>query len=111
MLGEKSRQLAEELYLVRELLADVGTLHLDDHTAPVAKERGVDLAEARAPQRLLLERFEQLADASAQLLFDALFDLLEVHRRDIVLEVLELIDVRQGQEIRPRGEHLAQLDI
>src|SRR5688572_9696905 len=103
MLGEKSRQLAEELYFVGELLAHVGTLHLYDDAPAVAQERRVNLAEAGAAQRLLLERFEQLADAGAQLLLDALLDLLEVHRRDIVLEVLELLDVRHRQEIRPRG--------
>ena len=62
----------------------------------------VDLTQARAPQRLLLERCEQLADARMELLLYRLLHNLVGHWRDFVLEVLELVDVLFWKEVGPR---------
>ena len=111
VIGEEVRELAEKLDVVGEALADARALRLDDDGSPVAQRGVVDLPEARAAERLRIELREQLADARAELLLDDLLDLGEGNRIDVVLEMLQLVDVGLGQEIGPRGQHLAELDV
>ena len=100
MLGEKSRQLAEELDFLRELLAHVRALDLTTTLRPSRRIAACTCPRLALPSGSGLERLEQLADAGVKLFLDGLLDLLEVHRRDIVLKVLELLDVRPRQQIR-----------
>ena len=69
------------------------------------------LSKTGAAERLGLELGEQLAEACAELLLDCLFDDGEGKRSDVVLEVLELPDLRLAKEIRTRREHLPELDV
>src|SRR5690349_899783 len=71
----------------------------------------MDLTEARGPERLLVERLEQLADAAVQLFLDRALDVLEVDLADVVLKLGELPDIRRGQQVGPCREHLAELDV
>ena len=96
MCGQELRELAEELDVVGERRANVRPLYLHDDRAPVAQRGRVRLAEARGGERLVLERLEQLADAAAELLLDDLLDVGERHGADVVLQLLELLDVRSG---------------
>ena len=111
VFGEERSQLTEELDVLRQLLAQIRTLNLDHHVASVPQHGGVNLAEAGAAKRLLLERLEELADTRAQLLFDGLLDFLERHRRDVVLKVLQLVDVRLGEQVGSRRKDLSELDV
>jgi hypothetical protein len=71
----------------------------------------VRLAEARRGERLVIERLEQLADPSAELLLNDLLDVGEGNRADVVLEVLKLLDVRLGNEIGSRRQDLPELHV
>ncbi|MFB6350742.1 MAG: hypothetical protein ABEN55_09825 [Bradymonadaceae bacterium] len=70
----------------------------------------MDLADTRGRQRLLVEVGEQLRDVTIQMLLDLAFDRLVVHRRDLVLELLELVDKPRRQDVRARRQDLAQFD-
>ena len=97
--------------IVGKLFTEVRPLHLDHHAPPVPELRRVDLAQARASQRFLLERCEQLTDTRMQLLLYRLLHNLVGHWRDFVLEVLELVDVLLWKKVGPRGQHLTELDV
>src|SRR5437868_5460567 len=86
-------------------------LDFDDDAATVAQLRSVYLTEAGAAERLRLERSEQLADARVQLFFDARLDFLERHRRHVVLQMRQLLDIGLGEQIRARRENLTELDV
>lgn len=101
----------KELDVLRELLAQIGALDLDDDAAAVAELGGVDLTEAGAAERLLGEAREELADTGVELLLDGRFDHLERHRGNVILEMLELVDVRFGQQIGSGREYLTELDV
>src|SRR6185436_14071000 len=77
----------------------------------VADHRGVHLSEAGRAQGFSLELLEQLADPRLQLGFDRSFDFLVRDRRHVVLELLELLDVRLRNEVRARGEDLPEFDV
>src|SRR6185503_11316980 len=47
----------------------------------------------------------------AKLLFDAVHDVFDGDWIDVVLQLLELLDVRRRQEIRPGGQDLSELDV
>ena len=85
VLRQKSCQLTEVLEVFGELLTQVWPLNLDDDVASIAQYRGVNLAEARAAQRLRLEGLEELGHPRVQLLLDSFLDVVERHRRNIVL--------------------------
>ena len=78
---------------------------------PSRRRGGVHLSQARRAERLGIERREQLAQPAAQLLLDRALHLLEGDRADVVLQPLELLDVRLGKQVRPRGQHLAELHV
>ena len=86
--GEKLRELAEELDVVGERRANVGSLHLDDDGASVAQRGGVRLTETRGRERLVIEGRKQLADSTAELLLNDLFDVGERNGADVVLQTL-----------------------
>jgi hypothetical protein len=109
--GEEARELVEELHVVGELRADVRPLHLHDDRAPAAELRRVHLPEARAAERLVVERGEQLPDAPAELRLDRRLDLGEPDRRHVVLQLLQLADVGRGQQVRARRQHLPELHV
>jgi hypothetical protein len=66
----------------------------------------VDLRNRRTRQRLLVDPRERVR---AELLVDRAPDLLERHRRGVVDELRELVDVDVRKQVRPRREQLAEL--
>ena len=107
---EEGGDVAEDVEVFRHLLADAGALHLDDHVAPVARQRAVHLAERGGGHRLRVELGERLRDAHAEFGVDDLLDLRERERPDLVLEACERVNVGRRQEVCARGHELRQLD-
>ncbi len=70
----------------------------------------MDLADARRAERRLVDGLEVLAPALAQVAPQLRLDLLEGEGLDRVLEARQFRDDRRGEEVRARGEDLAELD-
>jgi hypothetical protein len=106
LLGDR-RRLAEQLEVESHLLDDPRPAHLDDDGAAALQERGVDLGDRGARQRLLVDRGEVL---EPDVLGDRLAQRRKRQRLDVVDERAELLDVDVRQQVGPRGEQLTQLD-
>jgi hypothetical protein len=68
----------------------------------------VDLRDRRGGDRLGVDFREKLR---SEFLADHCFDLREGNRRDFVHEAAELLDVDVREQVRARGEQLAELDV
>ena len=106
-LGEGG-QRAKQLEVERDLLLDSRPPHLDDDLAAGAQQRAVDLRDRGARERLLVEPGERV---EADVLVDDPASLRERERRHVVDELAQLVDVDVGQEVRTRGEQLAELHV
>jgi hypothetical protein len=71
------------------------------------EERRVDLRDRGGRDRLRVDTREDVAEGAA----DDRLELRERHRRHLVDEPAQLLDVDVGQEVGPRGEELPQLDV
>jgi hypothetical protein len=89
---------------------DAGPLHLDHHLGAVRQPRGVHLGDRRGGDRLRVDRGERLAGRPAQLGGQYAGDVGPRHRRRLVLQGGQLVGELGGQQLAPRGQHLAQLD-
>ena len=100
----------EDVEVALNLGLDAGPLHLDDDLfARATEQSAVDLRDARAGERQLLEHREDLLHRPAKLRLDDGTDIGKGHRRDIVLKLLELLDDVVGDQIAAGGEDLAEL--
>ena len=68
------------------------------------------LADRRSRQRFVVELREQLGNRFAELRFDDLPDFRDRHRRHLIPELRQFIEIVRGEEIGPGGKHLAELD-
>ena len=68
----------------------------------------MDLRDRRRRERLRVDHGEVL---EADVALDHRPDALERHGRDVVDELAELVDVDVGEQVGPRREQLAQLDV
>ncbi len=104
---QQPRGRAQEREIHLDLLDDAGSSHLDDDCPAALHERPVRLRDRGRRERLGIDARE---DVRTEIGLDHGVDLGERHRRHLVDEAAELLDVHVGQEVRPRGEELAQLD-
>ena len=92
-------------------LLDVGVLDLDRDLLAAVQARPVDLADRRRGDRLGRELREQLGRAAAaELLAQARLDVAVRARRHLILQPLELLAERVGQEVGHDADELADLD-
>ena len=105
---EQRRGLAHQREVELDLLLDAGTANLDDHLTAALEERSVHLCDRGGGDRLGLDRDEHVR---GQLLGDDALDLVERHRRNLIHELLELLDVHVRQQVGTRREQLAELDV
>ena len=105
-LGER-RQRAEQLEVEGYFLLDPRPPHLDDDLAARPQQAAVNLGDRGTGERLLVEPRE---DLEPDLLVDDPARLVERERRHVVDQPLEFLDVDVRKQIRPRGQHLAELD-
>ncbi len=91
-------------------LVDVFVLDLHRDAAAVLRLRLVDLSERRARDARAIEALEERVDFSAELVLDALRDLFERARRDLVLKPLELAAELFGKKVRHDRQELSDLD-
>ena len=92
-------------------LFDVRVLNLDRDRLAAVQARPVDLTDRRRRDRLLRELREQLRrSAAAELLAQARLDVAVRARRHLILQPLELLAERVGEEVRHDADELADLD-
>ena len=103
--------LLQDLQVLHHLLLDPRTLHLHRHRPPAAQDGPMDLAQGGGGHRRLLEIGEGLRHLHAQLGGDDGLDLGEREGLDLVLEPGEGVEDRRREQVRPRGEELADLDV
>ena len=102
---------AQVLHVGAHRRRDARVLDLDRDLAPVQQPRAVDLADRGRGDRLLVELFEHVRQALAELLLDHLAHVLEgdrrrrvAQRRELVLELLAVLlgnqpDVEERQHL------------
>jgi hypothetical protein len=105
---EEVRGRAEEVEVDLRLLDHPRTPDLDHDLAPIGQQRPVDLGDRRGGERLRVDPDE---DFSVELAADHGLDLRERHRRDLVDEPRELLDVDVRHQVRPRREQLPELHV
>lgn len=99
---------AEDSEIELDLLEHSGSPYLDDDLTPVLEQTGMDLCDRGARERLGLDAGEHL---SAELLVDPRRDLLERHRRRVVDELDQLLDVDVRKQVGPRRQQLSELHV
>ena len=104
--GEVLQDLEVDLHL--EHRARPANLH--HHGRAVGERRRVGLADRGRCHRPILERGEDRLRIRPQLRADHRTDLVDRHRRRGILELRQLGDERRREEIRSRGQELAELD-
>jgi hypothetical protein len=109
-VANETRGLVHELEVGFDLARRVRPLHLHGDTASVRERRPVHLTDGRGGNGLLLEIEEELLDGELELLLDHALDLGVGDRRDVVLQRLQLEDDVRRDDVRARGEELAELD-
>ena len=87
-----------------------GSLHLHGHVTPVLHCRLMHLGDGGGGQRRFAERCEQLRQRGAQFDFDRRAHLVNAHRRQLVVQQLQLIDVGVRQQVAPHREHLSEFE-
>ena len=105
LLGEE----LEQAEVARDLLARARPLHLDDDVIAVLERRAVHLPDRPGRERRRLDRLEDVLPRHLQLLLHHVDDLRLGQRRDVVLELRQLVDDVGRDEVRPRREDLAEL--
>ena len=100
--------LAQEGQVELDLVFDPGTTDLDDHLATALEQRGVNLCNGGGREGFGIDPHE---DIGGEIVRDHLLDLGKGHRRNLVDQLAELLDVDVWKEIRPGGEQLSQLDV
>ena len=86
-----------------------GPLHLDHDALPVLQHGAVHLADRPRGERLRLDRREDVLPRHAQLLLHHLDHLGLGERRDLILKRRQLRDALRRNQVRARGEDLAEL--
>ena len=99
---------AEDVQVELDLLDHSRPAHLDDHLAAAREQSAVDLRNRCGGERLRIDRRE---DALAEILADNGLELRERHRRHLVDELAELVDVDVGQEVGAGREELPELHV
>ena len=105
LLGEE----LEQTEVAGDLLSRARPLHLDDDVLAVLERRAVHLADRPGRERRRLDRLEDVLPRHLQLLFHHVDDLGLGQRRDVVLQLRELVDDVGRDEVRPRREDLTEL--
>ena len=108
MLVQKTNGRPHYVEIEIDLLDHTRAPHLDDDFEPVAQQRRMHLSDRSARERLSVDSGEHIA---AELVIDRAAKLLEWHRRRVVDELRELVDVLVGKQVRPRGQQLAELEV
>jgi hypothetical protein len=109
--------LAQRRQIGLDDVADPGTLHLDDglgeaaHPGVIRRQSGaMHLPERGRRDRVRVELLEDAGERSAEALLGDPPDVLEGHRRGLVLEAGELLCDLGRQDVHPGGHELAELD-
>jgi hypothetical protein len=89
---------------------DVRPLHLHHDVLPGLQPRPVDLRDGGRRQRRGAELGEHLARSRVQLAGQDCLDLVPRRRRDLVLQLAQLLDELDRQHVAPCRQHLAELD-
>jgi hypothetical protein len=108
-----ARQPVEQVDVALDDLLAAAALHLDHHVHHAVRglEGGaVHLADGGGGQRLLVEGLVDLGQVAAQLGFNLRADVFERGRGHVVLQLLELHDDLLGDQVRPGGHDLPELD-
>lgn len=105
---DQARRRAEHVQVERDLLLDAGTADLDDHLAAALQQRRMDLGDRSRRDGLWVDPREHVA---REVFFDGALDLGERHRRHLIDEAAELLDVDVREQVGPRGEELPELDV
>ena len=105
LLGEE----LEQAEVARDLLACARPLHLDDDVVAVLERRAVHLPDRPGRERRRLDRLEDVLPRHLQLLLHHVDDLRLGQRRDVVLQLRQLVDDVGRDEVRPRREDLPEL--
>ena len=84
-------------------------LHLDDDVLAVFERRAVHLPDRPGRERRRLDRLEDVLPRHLQLLFHHVDDLGLGERRDVVLQLGQLVDDVRRDEVRTRREDLTEL--
>ena len=108
VLGLLGEQL-EQAEVAHDLLFRAVALHLDDDAVAALERRRMHLADRPGGERLGVDAREHVLPRHAELLLHDGDDLFLRHRRHVVLELRELGDELGRQQVRPRGEDLAEL--
>ena len=109
VLVDEGGDLVEHGEIGAYLVDDPGALHLDGDWLAVAQRGPMHLAERCRRKRLGIEGEERLRQPHLEVVFYRLLHLRERHRLDIVLKAAQGFEICRRQQVRPRGEHLAQL--
>ena len=91
-------------------LVDALPLNLHHHFFAGLQRGGVSLRNGSAAQRLLVERRKDLLQRSSVGVFDLVLYLLEGHGGHVAAKPGQGFAVGLGQDIRPHGKNLPQLD-
>ena len=87
----------------------VRALHLHDHPVAALERRPVHLADRAGRERGRVDLLEDVLPGDAELLLHHGDDLCLRQRRDLLLERRELLDDLGREQVRARGEDLAEL--
>ena len=94
---EEGGDLLEHLKIFRDLLADVGALHLHGHRPAIPQGRAVHLSQRGGGKRLDLETQKRLGNPGAQFGHDRFLHLVVGKWFHLVLQPLERLQVGVGQ--------------
>jgi hypothetical protein len=110
VLVDEGTDFRQRVQVAHHLLPDTGSLDFHGNAPSAAKLGAMHLAQRGGRQRRRLELGERLGDPDAELLHHDSLDLRERKRLDLVLEPRERGEIGRWQEVRARGQELAQLD-
>jgi hypothetical protein len=100
----------EHLEIAPNHRVHAGPQDFDDDVLAARQARRVDLRDRRCRKRLLVELGEHLGERPAERALEGFYRKRRGERRDLVLQLRELVGKIGGQEITAYGDALAEFD-